>query len=395
MAATVSSPEYDYQPSVLRHGSKIYTKIVQQTGGSSVTIPVSGTVESIFEIPIKAISLADTFIRGTLVTTAEAAFLWTFENVHPATELHLMTRSGQYLSSNYRLANYDVLTTPWQTELEDFMSNDAADRFYPSRDTGATANVGGRLTGTPQAVPYTEMKYGQVSASAGTLSIPFTMRLGRYRDTIFALKKTMMFGDVLLLRVVWGPWQKFSVKNASGTDPSAGTPAVPVNTVTVNNLAMFLAVETDSAIVADLVAHTNSGYQMPIPFVNSYVVQGTGTSQSVTVKITGAMGFLLKRIIYAPFNNPERLNTALDHDNRTGTKISSYQTQLDSIVQQQYMVDCSSANGLYEDWNLHRKYCKGSTIQSRDMYQHNWFHLEDYSGMSISETNVCQATKTS
>jgi hypothetical protein len=59
MATPILSPELDYHPQTYKHGSKVFTQIYQQTGGQSVTIPPAATQDSIFEIPIKAVTLAD------------------------------------------------------------------------------------------------------------------------------------------------------------------------------------------------------------------------------------------------------------------------------------------------------------------------------------------------
>jgi hypothetical protein len=385
MASTVLSPELDYKPQSYKHGSKVLTQIYQQTGGQTVTIPPTATQDSIFEIPIKAITLADSFLRGIATPTAGGAgnYNWAQESVHLISEIHLYTRGGQYLCQLFNAANYDAMTTPWNTQLDSFMTADSLDRFYPSRALGTTTDIGGRAVGAfPSSAPYTEQQYMKPgTANAATPVIPFNIRLGRYRNTILALKKAFLFPDVILLRVVWGPGQKVMSMSTSATDPTAGA-AIPAGNITISNLSLFLSVETDPAIISDLTALVSTGYQMPIPFV--YVNRQSttaSTSQAITVKVTPDMGFAVKQLIYAPFNSTENVNTALDHDNRNGAKLLTYMTQLDSVNRQQYTLNCQT--NYWDDWTLHRKLMTKTVIQDRDIYQYNWVHVEDFSDLSI------------
>ena len=71
--------------------------------------------------------------------------------------------------------------------------------------------TGGRLGGTVQAsAPYTEQMYATVGGiNTATPVSPFAIRLSRFKNTILSMKKAFLFPDVILLRVVWGPGQKF------------------------------------------------------------------------------------------------------------------------------------------------------------------------------------------
>lgn len=382
----VISEELDYKPMTFRSGSKKYTKIYQQTGGQTVSVGVTSSAESIFEIPIKAFNLSESFIQGLATPTAGGADVYNWSHVsHLATEVILYTRSGVELARIPNAVNYLAMVRGWNIKMSEFMDMDPLDRFYPSRAAGTTADIGGHhVAPVPAVAPYTEPKYFEVGVSnSATPLVQFNLRLGQFADTIFALKKSLMFGETILLRVVWGPAQRMFSTGSSATVVATAT-AVPAGPVTISNLALFLNIETDAAIVADLsnLVRT-SGYSMPIPFVNcrkQYIAGGT-TTLALTAKITPDMGYLCKRLIYAPFNATESTSVALDHDNREGAKIVSYTTQLDSDRLQEYMVDCKT---MYDDWALHRDLMKGTPMQGRAIYQYNWVHCENFGARSVS-----------
>ena len=196
-----------------------------------------------------------------------------------------------------------------------------------------------------------------------------------------------MLPEIVLLRVVWGPMQRFAWQallagGTSATDPFAGVISVPNNGVTISNLNLYLALETDDAIISDLLALQHKGYEMAIPAVSSNKQVSTGTSIAITVKVTPDMGFLLKQIVYAPFNAEDaKLTTSQDHNNRLGVKLMTYNTQLDSRPRQNYLLSC--ATNVFDDWKMHERFCKGTAIQNRDIYQYNWFHCEDFSDMTL------------
>ena len=147
-------------------------------------------------------------------------------------------------------------------------------------------------------------------------------------------------------------------------------------------MSLFLAVETDVGIIAELNALVSAGYQMPIPYVYcNKQSTAASTTSAITVKVTPDMGFSVKQLVYAPFNAIENTYLSLDHDNRNGAKIISYQTQLDSVQRQQYVINCTT--NLWDDWNLHRRLMRETVIQNRDIYQYNWVHVEDFSDLSV------------
>src|SRR6185312_15591703 len=133
----VTSPELKLKPVKYIHGTKTFTRITQITGGSTATIPVASTVESQFELPVKALYLSDSFISGTLTPGATAAaYNYNIATHHFISEIHLQTRGGTPLCDLYNLDRYRGVSRPWNVPLERFMTSDSLDRFRPSRGLG-------------------------------------------------------------------------------------------------------------------------------------------------------------------------------------------------------------------------------------------------------------------
>jgi hypothetical protein len=76
----------------------------------------------------------------------------------------------------------------------------------------------------------------------------------------------------------------------------------------------------------------------------------------------------------APYHATESANTAYDHDNIGGGKVTSYYTALDSERLQDSNVTISTL----DDWFLHRNMLKGSILQGSDVYRYNWVHIDDF-----------------
>ena len=129
----------------------------------------------------------------------------------------------------------------------------------------------------------------------------------------------MYFGQSLILRVVWGPTQKFHVQQyictmqllLELTVPAAGT---------LSNLQLYLACETNLDIVNTLKQQMmTSGLRMPIPFVTIVKNGGLGavTPQTVQITIGTEKGAKIKKIVHSIFNTQESKNTAIDHSNQS------------------------------------------------------------------------------
>jgi hypothetical protein len=394
-SSTVFSRELDYAPSEYNHPSYRMNRIFQQTGGTNVIIPVAGTVESIFELPTKAFSLPDSYITGIATPTAAGAspnFNFFFETTHLASEIYLYTRSGRYLANITNLHNVLKVMRPSHTDYKEFVTSDPLERLYPTATPGTTALGGQRMDNSVMERPYTEMQYLRISADGtATPVVPFIFRLSAIKESIFALKKALLFPEVILMRVVWGPANHFMSVSTSATSTITGT-GVPAGPVTITNMSLYLATETNPEVLSGLQGQIMSGgLKIHFPFitVNKYTATAA-TNQVVSIRIGRDKGEILKKVIHSVFHGTETTYTALDHSNVDGAKVASYYTMLDSVRLQEYTPVCASP---YDDYALMKPMVKETAIASRNIFQYNWFHCDDFSGLTVADEKHLSVSK--
>ena len=68
-------------------------------------------------------------------------------------------------------------------------------------------------------------------------------------------------------------------------------------------------------------------------------------------------------------------NLAYDTDNINQAAITTFYTLLDNQRLQEMNLDCSKG----DDWMLLQEKLRGSVIQSSNMYNYNWFWVDDFS----------------
>lgn len=261
--------------------------------------------------------------------------------------------------------------------------------FSVYRKAGGLTNTNARrhddallITGAGAAssvsVPVVEAKYfsvGGLNSATPAISVKFDM--GLLYNTIFSLDKTLLFDEILTLRIVWAPSTKIYYYGDDQLSPGGGTLAAAAGDVTLSGLQLYLAVEQRQDIINGLRQKIqSSGLSVLIPYVHVYKTTLSGGSQNVTLRFDRGHGMRLVKLYHSLFSNTESKNTAYDHDNRAGAKVTSYYTTLDS----QRIQDFNVAPASFEDYLIHQDKLKGSAILNSDVYQYNWFHCDDWSG---------------
>jgi hypothetical protein len=180
--------------------------------------------------------------------------------------------------------------------------------------------------------------------------------------------------------------------STSNANPAAGTPVAYTAQGVINNLQLMLATETNPTISAELIKQVqSSGMSLVIPYVQSYVntVQ-TGSNQQINIQLDAGSGQSLMKIYHSVFNSNPILTTMYDCSNlpvsgaNTQTqnqKVWQYYTNLNNVRNQNITVDCTT-NGFYTDYLNQKNLLKGSVIDSRNVMQYNWCHIDDYSGFT-------------
>ena len=88
----VTSPELKLKPVKYIHGTKTFTRIMQDTGSASQLIPLASTQETRFEIPVKAIYLSDSSFLGTLPRSRAVLITTTGTWLHTISSLKFISR---------------------------------------------------------------------------------------------------------------------------------------------------------------------------------------------------------------------------------------------------------------------------------------------------------------
>jgi len=145
----------------------------------------------------------------------------------------------------------------------------------------------------------------------------------------------------------------------------------------LSSLVLYLAVEQNPVIEAELRSKVTSpeGFKILCPYIFSNKTNLGSTSQNLALRYNRGHGLKLRKILWAPYNNTENINTAFDHDNTAGTaKVASFYSTVNNVRTTQFNVDLTQS----QDWMLQKSRIKGSSILRSNEYQYNWVWCEDF-----------------
>ncbi|GAM22442.1 hypothetical protein SAMD00019534_056170 [Acytostelium subglobosum LB1] len=157
-------------------------------------------------------------------------------------------------------------------------------------------------TGQEAAVPYIEPRY-LLAAAQGETNIVVTIPFNELYESILCVDKDIMLNETLLVRFVWSelaniafaadpaaalPENSPAIQPPPSPDPTTNPVALPAPAAfNVTNMAIYLAVEKNLAIVNELQTKIFSpeGFSLMIPYSYSYQAALTGQNQSVTLRV--------------------------------------------------------------------------------------------------------------
>ena len=247
--------------------------------------------------------------------------------------------------------------------------------------------------------------------------IQYKIPLGKIKNTIFGIDKTLYFGKILYLRVVWNTTTKigyamgttnangvsqfnpaYSTGQITGDTPYQNTPVALLTTngsgIQISNLYFYLAKETNIVVEAGLKKQINEkGFKILIPWVSQFKQNVPATQMNnITLRITSAVGKRLLKIIWAPYNATESLTYAYDHSilpqeaaaanvgtNAVNQKIIKFYTLVNNNRTSQFDYNCNNPSLQFNtDYDVKKKKLKGSSILSQNEYYYNWVWTEDF-----------------
>ncbi|GAM24184.1 hypothetical protein SAMD00019534_073590, partial [Acytostelium subglobosum LB1] len=246
--------------------------------------------------------------------------------------------------------------------------------------------VSKELDYTPLLVAEPEYEYTRLFPQSGTTS---TTVYSGGNDTIFEIppskaynlsrsyfrfifnlpgvanKQTMMFADFCPF------FRQIQVYIGGGLDLMNHTAAF-----NVTNMAIYLAVEKNLAIVNELQTKIFSpdGFSLMIPYSYSYQAALTGQNQSVTLRVNRQNGMTLERIYHSLFLTQTAANTAIYNNNWRNTKLDHFYTNINNnrLMQYDYYLN------LNDDYMALRWILKDSSLLTPRIHNRNWCWIEEF-----------------
>jgi hypothetical protein len=314
-----------YGQTVKRDSEYKFTRIVQNTGGESVSI-VSSEQSSTFELPSVAFNFAKSVIRFQQVVpenTTATRFAHAFRDTPPWARVELYTRGGTYLMDITNFSNiYQALGQRTKT-VEDFHCSDNDVLIKTALNDLETKKLESG-TATVAATP-----------GSGNVTIEWRIRGEELYNTILSLDKTILLGEVLNLRITWNSAQKHGYWSQAALATPVDIPAA--SAVEINNLVLYLAQENNATITNELNnVISSSGMSILIPYVHSYKTNLGGSSNAVSLRFSRGHGISLERVYTLFTTGAEEKDTRFVSD---VAQFTSFYSLLDSKRLQEFDIN--------------------------------------------------------
>jgi hypothetical protein len=320
-----------YNQSLKRDSEYRYTKLIQNTGGDSVTL-LTASQTSIFEIPVVGMNLAKSFITFDQKipendTKAHYAHAW--RHTPPWQRVELYTRSGVYLMDvtnfNHVYQAFGQRTMP----ISDFQgSNSGVIIKTGTNDLTVKRFSSGSATADP-------------ATGSGSVSQSWRIPGRELYNTVLSLDKTIITGEVLNLRVTWLPAQGHGFWSTDALGVTAPRDIDNLSSVTISNIAMYLAQEMNPSVLNELSqVVSTSGMSILIPYIHAYKTNLQGTSNAVSLRFSRGHGISLERVYTLTTTGAE--GAATRYDSVIATNFTSFYSLLDSKRLQEFDVNVAS-----------------------------------------------------
>lgn len=353
-------------------------KILPNAGSGSITI--NGSAESVFDLPSEVYNLAQSTLGFTFTPGGGTHYNYIpADCIAPVKKFFIKTRSGTSLCEVDFVGNYTSCVFKSDISFKDYMEfplgAGASDSvLYGIRPGNSTA--WDRWDNTANNRAYIEPLYFIVGGdTTATPVIVYKIPLKLIKHCLLSVDKSLYFGEVLEMHVVWNAPAKLGFNATGAADPSVGAAAMTAN-ATITNCTLFLAEEHNPDLAQAVKDKWKGGHKMPIPYIYSFSTPvAASTGQTVRLRFTASNGRRLARIYHSIFNTVESANTVYTHDMRAAAtdKMTSFYTNVNSSIRQQFQ-PLTLAN--YEDYMSLQPVIKGSVLLDTDVFLYNWMYIE-------------------
>lgn len=405
------SKSLDYSHKELSAGS--YTLRIVNPENGQPSLQQSSTISTDFLLPNKVFNLSRSYLNFNLECAGEVN---QFNHIHSGflaaiDGIVLRTAGGVTLVEMNNLPEYTKVAWRPQTNYEDFMT-------FPchnySTATAAAVTQPGQLfnriraaNGTASDAAFAASSYHcaaedgktyvaasddytavanyvvQETKSAGNavrVQLPLKMIYG----SLLAVDKDLYFGEQIRLTIRWNQWAKTAWNSPTTTYDVAGASTDIGAAPALTGVQLQIAMETNDAIVQNLIQkiESGSGIQINVPYTYVHKAVGANSANSnatIIRKVNRGMGSKLLRVLVGVYSDSANQIgfRYCNNYNYGSTKWSGYRTYLDSIPIQDNNLLMSD----FSVWQYHSDKLKGSVCKDfRDWAQCPTI-IQDFSGV--------------
>jgi len=371
--------------------------------GNTITLSATASDLIEFKLPVCTYNKARSVFSYSEYIPLAATATYAFDNtLEIADRIQFGTSGGHNLLDLNFANNYINVTRPIDTPIDVFLTNDSTSGLYkapqstnvfPPGYVAPDNNIFGIVPAAPNLLASSDLepRYAQISTVGSGLNHVRNFPLSGVTDTILAIDRDCYYGNEMYLRINTALSSKVGYTATTALNGVGGATALVTQPV-LTNVYLYLAVEQDSEIIKAVMDKFHAGtlhYQ--VPWVQAFRNPTVTGVASIQIQLNNQYGKKLKRVIHAPFPTAETVNKAYDHSNLDGSKITGYQTYMDSKIMQDQILSClqpvtsdaaiaaQNGNMNFDDWRENAKHCKNTAIQNASSYALNWFHCDRFS----------------
>ena len=298
----------DYGMTMKKQSYFRHQKVVQNTGSEQVVIGASQQVTT-FEIPTISLNLSASYLnfRQSVVAQGANQYAHVFRHTVPWSRLELFSRSGVYLCDLNNCAEAMLALGQRTKKIEE---------FHGSYDDMLTR----------RAVNDLETRVEEISAVNTADDIEWRIQFKELYETVLSLDKTLNFGETMSLRITWkeAPAHGYQSDNVG---EFLGTKTALTGDITISNLALYIAGESNPDIVAALRETVATGNMPPILIPYTFVYKtniNNQTSQAISTRFSRGHGRTLVKVMTLFNAGTESVGTRYDADLDPAEFVSFY-----------------------------------------------------------------------
>ena len=433
----INDPAIDFSTKLHLGPSYRYNKNIPTSGSQTFSLGSSSTTNCQFELASNCYNLSKSKIVFDIVlpftsdgSGGDILASSKFNVIHADPlamfdRIQLYTRSGIQLVDLTSANNFSKMVSPYITKISELQQRStggytidptantivapitqAAAQLVPIQGiqssnvaavSSTAVNTGNqRPDGNCSNVLLSEFRYLFAGATGnnaviatsttGSVYLSYQLNLGIIYDTLLALNKDLYWDTNLILSLTFAPHSKFATQTSSLTLATATV--TPCLSCTVNNMSLFLAMETNQDIINQLrnkVQTTGMTLQIPYVYTQKYNSGGSATSSSLFQRFNSGMGQRIIKFYYSVLNGTETALTAFDNSNLTA-KLTDIYTSLNNQRLQEYPLNLGKA----EDYLFNETNFENSTIISGNIYKYNWMHCDNFGNGNLTNSDLTE-----